>query len=96
VSPKNGNDEVTAAGASLVPTLVISAITPGTVGVNPSPLVTQGSPSLVLPYAFIKSASATALSGVTNLTQRQAAFLEGAAGTNAAGDFASTSGGGAG
>jgi hypothetical protein len=72
------NDETTATGASLPPTVAVSSAAPEVIGIDPSTL-TQ-TETLVVPYAYIKGTSAN-LAGVTNLTQRQAAYLEGAAGT---------------
>jgi hypothetical protein len=80
----NQNTELTAGGLSLVPTLAVSSASPGAVGLSASPFTILG-PTLVVPYAFIKYPGATALAGVTNLTQQQALYLEGAAGTNSAG-----------
>jgi hypothetical protein len=82
----NQNNETTAGGLNLQPTLAVSSASPGAVGLSAAPFTTLG-PTLVVPYAFIKYPSATALSGVTNLTQRQAAYLEAAAGTNSAGSL---------
>ena len=77
----NQNNETTAGGLSLSPTISPSSASPGAVGLSADPFTILG-PALVVPYAFIKGSSLTA---VTNLTQRQAAYLEGAAGTNSAG-----------
>jgi hypothetical protein len=77
----NQNTETTAAGSNLTPTVAVSSASPGAVGLSASPFSILG-PTLVVPYAFIKGSG---LSSVSNLTQRQAAYLEGAAGTNSAG-----------
>jgi hypothetical protein len=82
----NQNTETTVGGLNLQPTLAASSASPGSVGLSAAPFTILG-PTLVIPYAFIKYPSATALSGVTNLTQRQAAYLEGSAGTNSAGSL---------
>ncbi len=71
--------ENTATGVSLAPTVAVSSTSPEAVGVDSSPFV--GNQTLVVPYAYIKPPGASALSGVTNLTQRQAYYLEGTAGT---------------
>jgi len=71
--------ETTATGASLAPTVAVSSTSPEAVGVDSSPFV--GNQTLVVPYAFIKPPNVTALAGITNLTQRQAYYLEGTAGT---------------
>jgi len=80
----NGNVETNALGvATNIPTVVISSTTPDAVGLSSSGLTEAK--SLVTPYAYIKSplaAQAPGLATVTNLTQRQAAYLEGSAGTN--------------
>ena len=74
------NTEWTATGASLVPTLAVSSTSPSAVGIDPN-LFTANT-TLAVPYAFIKNpATSPNLANVTNLTQRQAAYLEGAAGT---------------
>jgi hypothetical protein len=74
------NSEVVASGGSLVPTVAVSSTDPVAVGINPAPF-TQIQ-TLVVPYAYIKNPSLSPnLAGVTNLTQRQAAYFEGAAGT---------------
>jgi hypothetical protein len=80
----NQNDELTAGGTGLAPTVVVSSASPGAVGLSAAGFTVLG-PSLVVPYAFITYPSATLMAGVTNLTQRQAAYLEGASGTNSAG-----------
>jgi hypothetical protein len=73
-SPEN-----TATGASLAPTLAVSSTSPEAVGVDSSPFV--GNQTLVVPYAYIKPPGNADLAGLTNLTQRQAYYLEGSAGT---------------
>ena len=76
----NQNPETTADQQSLVPTVAVSSTSPDAVGIDPSAFTSTE--TLVVPYAFIKKPSlSTNLDGVTNLTQRQAAYLEGAAGT---------------
>jgi hypothetical protein len=81
----NQNAEATVGGSAKTPTIAASTASPGAVGLSSSPFTILG-PTLVAPYAFIK-ASSSALSGVTNLTQRQAQYLEGSAGTNSAGSL---------
>ena len=74
------NSETLAAGGSAVPTVAVSSTSPGAVAVNGSVLTRVG-PTLVAPYAYVKKSSASAnLAGVTNLTSRQAQFLEANAG----------------
>lgn len=73
------NDELTATGEALPPTVAVSSSSPEAVGVDSSPFV--GNQTLVVPYAYIKPPNATALAGITNLTQRQVYYLEGTAGT---------------
>jgi hypothetical protein len=86
----NQNSESTAGGLNLAPTVAVSSASPGAVGLPVSPFTVLG-PTLVVPYAFIKYPSAALLSDVTNLTQRQAAYLEGAAGTVPISFFGGTS-----
>jgi hypothetical protein len=78
----NQNTETTAGGSNLTPTVAVSSASPGAVGLSASGFTILG-PTLVVPYAFINPGSGYVV--VTNLTQRQAAYLEGAAGTNSAG-----------
>ena len=74
------NSETLAAGGSAVPTVAVSSTSPGAVAVNGSVLTRVG-PTLVAPYAYVKKSSASAnLAAVTNLTARQAQFLEANAG----------------
>jgi hypothetical protein len=74
------NSEIVASGGSLVPTVAVSSADPLAVGINSAPF-TQIQ-TLVVPYAYIKNPPLSAnLANVTNLTQRQAAYFEGAAGT---------------
>jgi len=66
-----------------VPVLVVSSTTPEAVGLSSSPFTEVK--TLIAPYAFIKSPvtnTSPGLVSVTNLTQRQAAYLEGSAGAN--------------
>jgi hypothetical protein len=69
--------------ATNVPVLVVSSTSPEAVGLSSSPFTEVK--TLIAPYAFIRSPLATLAPGlvtVSNLTQRQAAYLEGAAGPN--------------
>jgi hypothetical protein len=76
----NQNGEETADKQSLVPTVAVSSTSPDAVGIDPSAFTSTE--TLVVPYAYIKKSSLSPnLAGVTNLTQRQAAYFEGAAGT---------------
>jgi hypothetical protein len=78
------NVETNALGvATNVPVLVVSSTTPEAVGLSSSPFAETK--TLIAPYAFIKYTNANfspGLINVTNLTQRQAAYLEGSAGPN--------------
>jgi hypothetical protein len=78
------NVETNALGvATNVPVLVVSSTTPEAVGLSSAPFTEVK--TLVAPYLFIKSPVAglnPGLATVTNLTQREAAYLEGSAGTN--------------
>jgi hypothetical protein len=74
------NSEIVASGGSLVPTVAVSSTDPVAVGIDPTPFTQVR--TLVVPYAYIKKPSLSPnLANVTNLTQRQAAYFEGAAGT---------------
>ena len=78
-----GNVETNALGGyTNTPTLVISSTTPDAVGLSSSGF--NEAKSLVAPYAFVRNplTSGPGLVTVSNLTQRQAAYLEGSAGTN--------------
>ena len=83
-----GNPETTAAGNSLVPTVVDSSTSPDVVGVNP--LLFNAQPTYVVPYIFIKNANSANTATITNLTQRQAAELESAGATIPASFFGGT------
>jgi hypothetical protein len=78
------NVETNALGAATnVPVLVVSSTSPEAVGLSSS--IFTEKKTLIAPYAFIKYTNANFSSGlvnVTNLTQRQAAYLEGSAGPN--------------
>lgn len=78
------NVETNAVGAATnVPVLVVSSTSPEAVGLSSAPF--NEVKTLVAPYAFIKNSNpnfAPGLVGITNLTQRQAAYLEGSAGPN--------------
>jgi len=73
------NNVATATGAALPPQVAVSSAAPEAVGIDPS-VFTQ-TKTLAVPYAFIKNPASAAVAGITNLTQRQAYYLEGAAGT---------------
>ena len=75
----NQNNEITADTNSLAPTVVVSSTSPEAVAIDPSPFTQTR--TLVVPFVYVKNPSKSpALAAVTNLTQRQAAYLEGAAG----------------
>ena len=78
-SVQGQNNVVTAAGTSLAPQVAVSSTAPEAVGIDPSSF-TQ-TKTLVVPYAFIKNPASADVASITNLTQRQAYYLEGAAGT---------------
>jgi len=74
------NNNITATSNSLPPTIAVSSTAPEAVGIDPSPFVQTR--TLVIPFVFVKNSTKSPnLAGVTNLTQRQAAYLEGASGT---------------
>jgi hypothetical protein len=69
----------TTTGTPTIPTVAISGTDPVAVGINPSPFTQVV--TMVDPYAFIKNPTLSPnLAGVTNLTQRQVSYFEGAAG----------------
>jgi hypothetical protein len=68
--------------STAVPQLAISATAPETVGIDSSPY--QEDITVVVPVAFVKNSDLTT---VSNLTQRQAAYLEGAGATLPVGFF---------
>jgi hypothetical protein len=77
----NQVNEVTALGnTTITPTFAVSSTAPEAVGIDPSQF-TQ-TKTLVVPFVFIKNTNKSpALISLTNLTQQQAFYLEGAAGT---------------
>jgi hypothetical protein len=75
------NTETTAYGSNVVPALAVSSASPTASAVNP--IVLTGTTTLAIPYAYVINASESPnlSANVTNLTERQANFLEGSAGT---------------
>ncbi len=62
------------------PQLAVSGAAPETVGIDGAAFTYRA--TLVVPFGFVKNASKSPnLAGVTNLTQRQAAYLQSASGT---------------
>ena len=62
------------------PSLSVSGAYPATIGINGS--IFNSTPTLVVPFGFIKNAAKSPnLANVTNLTQRQIAYLQSASGT---------------
>lgn len=85
----NQTSENTALTNSVVPTVAVSSTSPEAVAIDPTPFVQNR--TLVVPFVFIKNpAKSPNLATVTNLTQRQAAYLEGAAGYIPASFFGGT------
>lgn len=81
--------ELTALSNSLPPTVAVSSTSPEAVAIDPSPFVQTR--TLVVPFVYVKNpAKSPALANVTNLTQRQAAYLQGAAGYIPASFFGGT------
>ncbi len=68
--------EPTAAGSNLPPTVVDSSTSPDAVSIDPT--LFTALETYIVPYAFVKNTNSTDTAGITNLTQRQAAYLEGA------------------
>jgi len=75
----NQSGETTAYTNRLAPTVAVSSTSPDAVAIDPAPFTQTR--TLVIPFVYVKNtAKSPALATVTNLTQRQAAYLEGAAG----------------
>jgi len=88
----NQSPEWTATTNSLVPTIAVSSTSPEAVGIPPAPF-TQVK-TLIVPFVFIKNTNLSPnLITVSNLTQRQAAYLEGASGTLPSAFFGGSSAG---
>ena len=69
----------TASGGSLVPQAAVSSVQPETVGIDGSIYTTFQ--TAVVPFVYIKNPNLpNSIHGVTNLTQRQASYLESASG----------------
>ena len=69
------NPETLTTGGSQVPTVAVSSTSPQAVDVTST--LTSVGPTLVAPYAFVKKSSLSSdMAGITNLTSRQAVFLE--------------------
>ncbi|SPE62339.1 exported hypothetical protein [Verrucomicrobia bacterium] len=85
------NNEGTALGSNLPPTVAVSSTTPEAVGINSSPFTEEK--TLVVPFVYVKPSASKApnLAGITNLTQQQAYYLESAAGTLPSGYFGGSS-----
>jgi len=76
----NQANDTTANGLQLPPQVAVSSTAPETVGISSASFTENF--TLVLPQLYVKYSSVSPdLGSVTNLTQRQAAYLEGAAGT---------------
>lgn len=75
-----GQNPVATTGGALTPQLAVSSTAPETVGIDGSALTQVR--TLVIPFAYVKNpALPNSLAGVTNLTQRQAAYLQSASGS---------------
>ncbi len=73
------NQITTATGAKLTSPVAVSSVQPDTVGIDSTLFTVK--PTAVVPFAFIKSpATPNSIAGFTNLTQRQAYYLEQASG----------------
>jgi hypothetical protein len=72
--------ELLATNGSAAPQITLSGASPETVGIDGS--IFNSQPTFVVPFGYIKnSAKSPNLAGVTNLTQRQASYLQSASGT---------------
>jgi hypothetical protein len=77
---RDQTSEVLATNGPAAPQLAVSGAYPETVGIDGS--IFNSSPTLIVPFGFIKNpAKSPNLAGVTNLTQRQIAYLQAASGT---------------
>ena len=73
------NQITTATGAKLTAPVAVSSVQPDTVGFDSTSFTAK--PTAVVPFVFIKSpATPNSVAGITNLTQRQAFYLEGSSG----------------
>jgi hypothetical protein len=74
------NERTALTNTTITPTVGVSSTTPEAVALSSSPFVEQK--TLVVPFVFIKNTNKSPnLITVTNLTQRQAYYLEGSSGT---------------
>jgi hypothetical protein len=81
IDVSGNHTERTALGNNVVPAVGVSSGNPEVFAVAPN-LFSNGVQTLIIPYAYIKNATESPnLANVTNLTQFQAVYLEGAAGT---------------
>jgi hypothetical protein len=72
------NNETSANGVTVAPTIAISSTAPEAVGIDPSPFTQEQ--TLVIPFLYTRNIRWHDISTITNLTLRQAVYLEGAAG----------------
>jgi len=72
----NQTTETNASGVSLVPTVVDSSTSPDAIGINSVAANFSALPTYVVPYVFIKNNNSADTAAITNLTQRQAQYLE--------------------
>jgi hypothetical protein len=74
------NEPTALTNTTITPTVAVSSTAPEAVGIDPTPFTQTR--TLVVPFVFIKNTNKSpALVTLTNLTQQQAYYLEGAAGT---------------
>ena len=74
------NEPTALTNTTITPTVAVSSTAPEAVGIDPTPFTQTR--TLVVPFVFIKNTNKSpALISLTNLTQQQAYYLEGAAGT---------------
>lgn len=73
------NPITTANNVSLTSPVAVSSVQPDTIGIDPSLFTVK--PTAVVPFVYIKSpATPNSIAGITNLTQRQAYYLESSSG----------------
>jgi hypothetical protein len=76
---KNGTPVVLQDNTKAAPTAIITAVSPETIGIDSSPFTAL--PTVIVPFVYVKGTTTpNDLGAITNLTQRNAALLESAAG----------------
>lgn len=76
VNQTPGPGDTNISGVGVVPTFVDSATSPEAIGIDSVAANLTALPTYVVPLVYIKSTNFPAITGITNLTQRQAVTLE--------------------